>query len=101
MIAPETGKILCNFLPSADESVLYIIRNTNLAFPGGSVMKESTYQCMRCRFDLWVGKLPWKKKWQPTPVFLPKESHQQYSLPGYRPRVGHDWVTEYTYSHEF
>jgi len=77
MIAPETGKILCNCLLSADESVLYIIRNTNLAFLGGSVMKESTYQCRRCRFNPWVGKLPWRKKWQPTPVFLPKESHQQ------------------------
>jgi len=77
MIAPETGKILCNCLLSADESVLYIIRNTNLAFLGGSVMKEATYQCRRCRFNPWVGKLPWRKKWQPTPVFLPKESHQQ------------------------
>ena len=32
-------------------------------------------------------------KWQPTPVFLPEESHGQRSLMGYSPRVGHDWVT--------
>ena len=33
--------------------------------------KESTCQCRRHRFDPWVGKIPWRRKWQPTPVFLP------------------------------
>ena len=37
-------------------------------------------------FDLWVGKIPWRRKWQPTPVFLPGESHGQRSLAGYSPR---------------
>ena len=37
----------------------------------------------RCRFDLWVGKIPWRRAWQPTPVFLPEESHGQKSLEGY------------------
>ena len=32
--------------------------------------KESTCQYRRCRFDPWVGKIPWRRKWQPTPVFL-------------------------------
>ena len=32
--------------------------------------KESTCQCRRHRFDPWVGKIPWRRKWQPTPVFL-------------------------------
>ena len=43
----------------------------------------------------WVRKIPWRRKWQPTPVFLPGKSHGQRSLMGYRPwdcRVGHDWV---------
>ena len=31
----------------------------------------------RCKFDSWVRKIPWRKKWQPTPVFLPRESHEQ------------------------
>ena len=44
--------------------------------------KESTHQCRRHRFDSWVGKIPWRKKWQPTPVFLPGESHGQRSLAG-------------------
>ena len=38
----------------------------------------------RCRFDLWVQKIPWWRKWQPTPVFLPGESHGHRSLAGYR-----------------
>ena len=51
-------------------------------------------QCGRLRFDSWVGKIPWRRKWQPTPVFLPRESHGQRSLAGYSPRgsqrVRHD-----------
>ena len=45
--------------------------------------KESTCQCRSYRthgFDPWVGKIPWRKKWQPTPVFLPWELHSQRSL---------------------
>ena len=37
-------------------------------------------------FDPWVGKIPRRRKWQPTPVFLPGESHGQRNLVGYRPR---------------
>ena len=40
-------------------------------------------QCRRPRFDPWVRKIPWKSKWQPTPVFLPQEFHRQRSLAGY------------------
>ena len=36
-------------------------------------------------FAPWVGKIPWRRKWQPTPVFLPGESHGQRSLAGYSP----------------
>ena len=42
-------------------------------------------QCMRHGFNPWVGKLPWRRAWQPTPVFLPGESHGQRSLAGYSP----------------
>ena len=41
-----------------------------------------------CRFDLWVGKIPWKKTWQSTTVFSPGESHGQRSLVGNSPQ-GH------------
>ena len=36
-------------------------------------------------FDPWIGKIPGKRVWQPTPVFLPGESHRQRSLVGYSP----------------
>jgi len=37
------------------------------------------------RFDPCVGKIPWRRAWQPTPVFLPGESQGQRSLAGYSP----------------
>ena len=37
------------------------------------------------RFDHWVGKIPWRREWLPTPVFLPREFHGQRSLVGYSP----------------
>ena len=46
-------------------------------------------------FDPWVGKMPWRRKWQPTPVFLPGEFHGQKSLVDYSPwghRIRHDWA---------
>ena len=39
-------------------------------------------------FDLWVGRIPWRRAWQPPPVFLPGEFHGQRSLVGYSPQ-GH------------
>ena len=41
---------------------------------------------MRCGFNPWVRKILWRRKWQPTPIFLPGESHGQRSLMGYSPR---------------
>ena len=57
--------------------------NVNLGFPGVTRGKESTCQrrrCKRLRIDLWVRKIPWRRKRQPTPVFLPEKSHGQRSL---------------------
>ena len=45
--------------------------------------KVPTCQCRRWRFDSWLGKIPWKRKWQPSPVLLLGESHGQRSLAGY------------------
>ena len=56
--------------------------------PGGTRGKESACQCRRRKrrgFDPWVGKIPWTRAWQPTPGFLPGESHGQRSLVGYSP----------------
>ena len=52
------------------------------------MVKESAGQCRRCRrcgFDPWVRKISWRRKWQPTLVFLPGESHGQRSLVDYNP----------------
>ena len=68
-----------------------------LSFPGSPSDKELICQCRRqkrCRFDPWVRKIPWRRKRQHTPVFLPRESHEQRSLAGYSllgHRVRHDW----------
>ena len=56
-------------------------------FPGGTVVKNryEFRRHVRCRLDPWVGKIPWSRKWQPTPVFLLGKSHGQRSLAGYSP----------------
>ena len=59
----------------------------DIHFPGGSDSKSICLQCRRPRFDPWVGKISWRRKWQPTPVFLPGISHGQRSLAGYSPGV--------------
>ena len=56
-------------------------------FPGGSEVKASAWNAGDPdSFHPWVGKIPWRRKWQPTPVFLPGESHGRRSLVGYSPR---------------
>ena len=54
-------------------------------FPGGSDSKGICLQCRRPGFNLWVGKIPWRREWLPTPKFLPVESYGQRSLVDYSP----------------
>ena len=49
--------------------------------------------------DPWVGKIPWRRAWQPTPVFLPGESHGQRSLAGYSPWGGKESDTTERLTH--
>ena len=62
-----------------------------MGFPGGASGQEPDCRCRRrrgvgrLRFDPWVGQIPWRRAWQPTPVFLPGESHGQKSLAGHSP----------------
>ena len=60
--------------------------------------KESACLCRRRGLHPWVGKSPWRRKWQPTPVFLPAKSHGWRSLVVYSPwggkRVRHDFGTK-------
>ena len=53
--------------------------------PSGLSGQESTRQGRRLGFDPWVQKIPWRRKWQPTPVFLPGKSYGQRGLAGYSP----------------
>ena len=65
--------------------------------PGGASGEKSAYQCTRHRgckrnkFDPWVRKIPWRRKWQPTPVFLLGEPHGQRSM-GYSPWAAKSWT---------
>ena len=56
-----------------------------LCFPRSSVSKDSACQCRRPGFESWVRKIPWRKEWLPTLVFLPGASHEQRSLVSYSP----------------
>ena len=65
-----------------------LVSGLNGAFPSDASGKEPSYQCRRHKrhgFDPWVRKIPWRRTWQLTPVFLPGESHGQRSLVGYSP----------------
>ena len=77
--------------------LIKLTRVKHLDLPCDSVV-ETCQQCRRhkrCRLDPWVGQIPWRKKWQPTPVFLPGKFHGQGSLEGSLglQRVGHEWAT--------
>ena len=75
-------------------SVLLLKHIRDLAgFPGGSDSKSVCLPCGRPRFDPWVGKIPWRRRWQLTPVPLPGRVHGRRCLVGCSPwgcRVGHD-----------
>ena len=78
----------------------------SIHFPGGASGKESTCQCRRHKrqmFKLWIGKIPWRRAWQPTLVFLPWESHGQMSLADYSPcgceESDTTEVTQHAYTH--
>ena len=82
----------------------------NFGFPGGSGVKNPRQckRCRRCGFDSWVGKIPWRRAWQPTPVFLPGESHGRRSLVGYSPQgckeldmTEHARMQDWFHSHTF
>ena len=62
---------------------LYMVCTPESDFPCGSDVKSICLQCGRPGFNPWVGKIPLRRKWQPTPVFLPGKSHGQRRLAGY------------------
>ena len=80
--SPVTGMLV--------EDVGSWVRDEGLDYSGHGLPrwlsgKESACQCRRCGFHPWVRKIPWRRKWQLTPVFLPGKSHGQRSLAGCSP----------------
>ena len=64
-----------NFYYSWDSQVVLVVKNP----------ATNTGRCKRHEFDPWMGRIAWRRAWQPTPVFLPGESHKQRSLAGCSP----------------
>ena len=60
-------------------------------FPGGASSKEPACQCRRHEMQIRSRKIPWRREWQPTPVFVPGESRGQSSLAGYS-HFTHVWL---------
>ena len=72
-----------NFLYTLHPS--YNFSFPTLFFPSSSDGKASAYNAGDLGFDPWVWKIPWRRTWQPTPVFMPGKSHGPRSLVGYNP----------------
>ena len=71
--------IWLHILERRKRAVVYLVPKCQRGFPGGTSGKEPACQCRRhkrCGFYPWVRKIPWSREWQPTPVFLPGESHR-------------------------
>ena len=65
--------------------------------------EESACQCRRLKrhqFDPWLGKIPWRRKWQPTPVFLSGKFHGERNLAGFMgsQRDRQNWATEHAHT---
>ena len=95
-LIPELLRLNCRPMPNTSWSdtnlplivqapILFCVLFTLIHDKSG---REPACQCRRhnrCRLDIWVGKIPWRRAWQPAPVFLPGESREQGSLVGHRP----------------
>ena len=75
-LIPESGR-------SPGKGIGYPLQCSWASLVAQSVKSPSA--TWRPGFDLWVGKFPWRREWQPTPVCLPGESHGQRNLMGYSP----------------
>ena len=69
----------------AQSLLFFTLLWSSLGLPSWLSGKEPTCQSRRRRFNPWIGKMPWRRKWQPTPLSLPGKSHGQRSLAGYGP----------------
>ena len=82
---PNCRCILCQLsyqgsLPSTIKSLIFVLASLVAQIVKNLPATRKTW------VDPWVEKIPWRREWQPTPIFLPGESHGQRSLVGYRPQ---------------
>ena len=89
----ECGLFCTRVCAGSGEGLLWLLwwLSWNKKFFQGFVAKEL----------IWVGKISWRRKWQPASIFLPGKPHRRRSLIGYSPwghRVRHDWVTSLSLS---
>ena len=77
--------VMCVNLQPITQETIWLRPSVLWGLPLWLSDKESTCQCRRRRFNPWVRKIPWSRKWQPTPVFLPGKSHGRRSPAGYSP----------------
>ena len=75
---PNWGKLIGSLYPWTDQSL-------DAGLPWWLRWLRICLQGRRPRFDPWIRKIPWRREWLPTPVFLPGEFHGQRSLAGYSP----------------
>ena len=68
------------------------MHDDDLGFPGDKQPDCQRRRHKRCRFDPWVRKIPWRRPWQPTPVFFPGESHGWRRLAGCSPWGMQRWT---------
>ena len=82
-------------------SCLLSIASLTVIFPGDSEDKASACNAGRPGFDPWIGKIPWRRTWQPTSVLLPVKSHRwrrgRLQSMGSQ-RVRHNWATSISVS---
>ena len=72
-----------HLLITLSDTIKFVFTKGMKGFPWWLNGKESISHCRGCRFDPWAGKILWRRKWKPTPVFLPGKSHGQRTLVGY------------------
>ena len=101
---PSLEHVLCTLLEFVLCSFLdYEVRCLPLlGFPGGTSGKEPACRCRvlkRHEFNPWVGRIPSRSAWQPTPASLPGKFHGQRSLSGYSPWVPEELDTTYVTLH--
>ena len=97
---PRDGRAWWAAVSGVTQSQTQLKRFSSSSSSSGKEPPCQCRKCKRCRLNPWVWKIPWKRKWQSTPVFLSGKSHGQRSLVGYslwvRKRVGHDLATTAT-----